>query len=60
MFRRSKIETIRHTMEWYHQWESEYRTHKEEHELGTEELDECLNCELYHPIVDEPIVFKKF
>ncbi|GBC30533.2 hypothetical protein GLOIN_2v1765994 [Rhizophagus irregularis DAOM 181602=DAOM 197198] len=60
MFRRSKIETIRHTMEWYHQWESEYRTHKEEHELGTEELDECLNCELCHPIVNEPIVFKKF
>ncbi|GBC40100.1 1-phosphatidylinositol 4,5-bisphosphate phosphodiesterase-like [Rhizophagus irregularis DAOM 181602=DAOM 197198] len=47
-------------MEWYHQWESEYRTHKEEHELGTEELDECLNCELCYPIVNEPIVFKKF
>ncbi|GET53753.1 hypothetical protein GLOIN_2v1846315 [Rhizophagus irregularis DAOM 181602=DAOM 197198] len=60
MFRRSKIEMIRHIMEWYHQWESEYRTHKEEHELGTEELDECLNCELCYPIVDEPIVFKKF
>ncbi|PKY59045.1 hypothetical protein RhiirA4_481479 [Rhizophagus irregularis] len=30
-------------MEWYHQWESEYRAHKEEHELGTGELDECLN-----------------
>ncbi|PKC64803.1 hypothetical protein RhiirA1_461919, partial [Rhizophagus irregularis] len=47
-------------MEWYHQWESEYRAHKEEHELRTGELDECLNCELCHPIVDEPIVFKKF
>ncbi|GBC33499.2 1-phosphatidylinositol 4,5-bisphosphate phosphodiesterase-like [Rhizophagus irregularis DAOM 181602=DAOM 197198] len=47
-------------MEWYHQWESEYRTHKEEHEVGTEELDECLNCELCYPIVNEPIVFKKF
>ncbi|EXX67813.1 hypothetical protein RirG_110950 [Rhizophagus irregularis DAOM 197198w] len=47
-------------MEWYHQWESEYRTHKEEHKLGTEELDECLNCELCHPIENEPIVFKKF
>ncbi|PKY58913.1 hypothetical protein RhiirA4_513859 [Rhizophagus irregularis] len=47
-------------MEWYHQWESEYRTHKEEHELRTEELDECLSCELCYPIVNEPIVFKKF
>ncbi|CAB4373968.1 unnamed protein product [Rhizophagus irregularis] len=47
-------------MEWYHQWESEYRTHKKEHELGTEELDECLNCKLCHLIVNEPIVFKKF
>ncbi|CAB4418802.1 unnamed protein product [Rhizophagus irregularis] len=47
-------------MEWYHQWESEYRTHKEEHELRTEELNECLSCELCYPIVNEPIVFKKF
>ncbi|GBC29379.2 ribonuclease H-like domain-containing protein [Rhizophagus irregularis DAOM 181602=DAOM 197198] len=47
-------------MEWYHQWESEYRTHKEEHELRTGELDECLNCELCHPIGNEPMVFKKF
>ncbi|PKY35660.1 hypothetical protein RhiirB3_456807, partial [Rhizophagus irregularis] len=38
----------------------EYRTHKEEHELGTEELDEYLNCELCYPIVNELIVFKKF
>jgi hypothetical protein len=47
-------------MEWYHQWESEYRAHKEEHELSTRELDECLNCELCYPIENEPIVFKKF
>ncbi|CAB4418817.1 unnamed protein product [Rhizophagus irregularis] len=47
-------------MEWYHQWESEYRAHKEEHELNTGELDECLNCELCYPIENEPIVFKKF
>ena len=47
-------------MEWYHQWESEYRTHKEGHELGTGELDECLNCELCYPVENEPIVFKKF
>ncbi|GET50524.1 ribonuclease H-like domain-containing protein [Rhizophagus irregularis DAOM 181602=DAOM 197198] len=47
-------------MEWYHQWESEYRVHKEEHELRTGELDECLNCELCHPIENKPMVFKKF
>ncbi|GET66139.1 hypothetical protein GLOIN_2v1810692 [Rhizophagus irregularis DAOM 181602=DAOM 197198] len=54
------IEYIDYTMEWYHQWESEYRAHKEEHELRTGELDECLNCELCHPMGNEPMVFKKF
>ncbi|GET51528.1 ribonuclease H-like domain-containing protein [Rhizophagus irregularis DAOM 181602=DAOM 197198] len=54
------IEYIDYTMEWYHQWESEYRIHKEEHELRMGELDECLNCELCHPIGNEPMVFKKF
>ncbi|GBC35445.2 hypothetical protein GLOIN_2v1810692 [Rhizophagus irregularis DAOM 181602=DAOM 197198] len=49
------IEYIDYTMEWYHQWESEYRTHKGEHELRTGELDECLNCELCHPIGNEPM-----
>ncbi|RGB24652.1 hypothetical protein C1646_772786 [Rhizophagus diaphanus] len=49
-------------MEWYHVWEADYATHKQEHEnLEDFELSECLSCEIYHPIIGEvPAVFKKF
>ncbi|EXX55601.1 hypothetical protein RirG_223980 [Rhizophagus irregularis DAOM 197198w] len=48
-------------MEWYHVWNAEYINHKQEHDLGVIEPEECLACEICNPIEREvPVVFKKF
>src|SRR4051794_6819718 len=48
-------------MEWYHQWEREYRNHKEEYEVGTAQIGDNITCEEYYPIeVESVLTFKKF
>ncbi|GBC32790.2 hypothetical protein GLOIN_2v1765994 [Rhizophagus irregularis DAOM 181602=DAOM 197198] len=48
-------------MEWYHVWNAEYINHKQEHDLGVIEPEECLACEICNPIEREvSAAFKKF
>ncbi|PKY41506.1 hypothetical protein RhiirA4_455095 [Rhizophagus irregularis] len=48
-------------MEWYHVWNAEYINHKQEHDLGIIEPEECLACEICNPIEREvSTAFKKF
>ncbi|CAB4441799.1 unnamed protein product [Rhizophagus irregularis] len=48
-------------MEWYHIWNAEYINHKQEHDLGIIEPEECLACEICNPIEREvSTAFKKF
>ncbi|PKC54825.1 hypothetical protein RhiirA1_476616 [Rhizophagus irregularis] len=48
-------------MEWYHVWNAEYINHKQEHDSGVLEPEECLSCEICNPMNREiPVVFKKF
>jgi hypothetical protein len=47
-------------MEWYHGLNIEYIEHKGEHDLGVEELSECLACEICYPVTINPVVFQKF
>ncbi|GET58360.1 hypothetical protein GLOIN_2v1765994 [Rhizophagus irregularis DAOM 181602=DAOM 197198] len=48
-------------MEWYHVWNAGYINHKQEHDLGVIEPEECLACEICNPIEREvSAAFKKF
>src|SRR6185369_9457799 len=48
-------------MEWYHVWNAGYINHKQEHDLGVVEPEECLACEICNPIEREVSeAFKKF
>ncbi|GET54020.1 hypothetical protein GLOIN_2v1765994 [Rhizophagus irregularis DAOM 181602=DAOM 197198] len=48
-------------MEWYHVWNAEYINHKQKHDLGVIEPEECLACEICNPIEREvSAAFKKF
>ncbi|CAB4435127.1 unnamed protein product [Rhizophagus irregularis] len=48
-------------MEWYHVWNAEYINHKQEHDLGILEPEECLACEICNPIEREvSAAFEKF